>query len=1752
LPFDTPWRFADRAVVQRQAAQRFRDRADAITAQNNIDTWKPASVATTADARLSAPPPTDTAHQGSSFWGGLGSLAKDVAGETKDLAGQGLGKAMDILSMPYEYGGKQIAGVVTGAAGMPRKAITDAQGNVVGYKREGGQGIGDWLSNVGTSIQHPGRAGNAYEEYLSSLPAAGQIGGRIAADPLSWVGEGAVKGVLGAGAASKGGKLAAWFLENPANATRGAVLGSMGAGQLAESTGHPNWVGPASLIGGLAGGIVATKIPATGELVGKARTAAGKAAEATGVANAWKQGAVPGAGMVSSENPHLDLYLKDAKAHGLDIAVDEKGNYFFSNPDAADQAAQHALDSIVPDITNEHIAGAPGWKHYAGDNSVQNPNNLDTPAEHITYDADGTQHVPNTGSVAPQNARYSATPSTHDTWNQAERINEMNAAGVVDPAIEAARQPWAADVSIPGYKPLAETELDALRARYAEVAHNSTEGMQIAQQLGANEAHQFMAARLTPDHSPASLARDIQGELDAIEVHHAIQTGPNSGKITDPVKRAYFARLKEADAHLTANGRDAAILPGNERVAASPNEVSGGAAGVPPVGTREQTVKYRDIFGNEHDTYATEAELNGVRAGQGAMPGLEGEPPKPTENAARAGQGALPEEPTQPPADLALTAQEPQARAGQGTPLEEPARANQGQLPPTEPHAGPPPPLDRTNPHSILGLDPTGTYSEADIRTAYRRAARMYHPDLNANESATADMQAINKAFEDMMRGTAGPRASYASEPAWQAAQNQRASQARDWADQTAREEVPQWKAEKNAEQARWDIYRQENGPGGGGHGRGTAPIGPATAPQGVDLFAARPLATAQAQANTLGGRIRRVLTGSSNPIDAFKQELNRTNEIINGTAAIASQKVAEMQAMGLRTAVGSDGQFRMVDLPGQPVAADVIRQSTPQGKAAFLALSPEQQAKISDYAAFNDTLNRNLLFHTGDIPQMRDMEGVYFPTVVTGKDGVKKVFLGGSRAVGAKQGFQHELVNQSVEEGIAKGFDFADMGQSAEVGARGKMRVAQDAYLTSLAKPMGRSAAQLPEGSVIGITHLAVPGVPSLSGTFFEPALAKEISDSLTTSRQPLGVVGAAQAVNRVLTPVRASTDFSAVGQQEMALWVTHPIQALKNTVTMIRSLKDDKIYTDAVAARDAAGPGIQQHVTWGGHFTPDANAGEFSLPSVPGASKAAAVINKVAQKSNQAFARTTNLARLDLGNVEFDNATKVLHLTGDALQSHMEAAWKSINRETGWTRTNLTQTEKALAFAPKYTRANLEQLAAAFTKGDVEGKIAREHLLKLVGVAAGVTIAANELRGYDTSVDPRSYNFLRIRNVAGQDVSILGPFSTLVRAMAISVAGNATDMGGAETKTGVLGLTYGSAKPKPNPYDSILGPSGLLRSKAAPAVGILWDVFSGSNFQGEPIGIRGPGEIKDTLIREGKTLAPFSVQALVNEGPAGAITSATGLQSSPMTPAERRGFARDQVAGKAFGGSYDTLSAAQKAQVNADPKVAALQKEAESNTLTRDNTSAQMLKATNNAGAQLDALSQELQTGQISGNDFRDQYTKIQDQLRGARDVLTKADNSGTVGGWFALYDQATLPDGRLDTNTLDGLQSAYEAKHPTIQADLLKAVGVHDNPTMQEYRQAKAQAAEYYALPLYAGWDPQDAWKASDILQRAQAMVTYGQARNTKGALSMIGTQDPEGAMLAMRAQKATPNPERKLFRMTHPLLGKFYSDLLAQSA
>lgn len=236
--------------------------------------------------------------QGGGFWGGV----KDIAG----TVGSG---AVTALGAAREYVGSPIFGTLSGLSDAPQQPIYDADGNIIGYKRDPGfleypRELGSALKRTVTDpVEQYSRARQGTDEYFANpenSPLWNAVG-QTAIDPLSYFGPGLASKVVPEGMPAAG--LIRGLIDQGGGA---AVLGgnvgaTAGASEAAESIplfgDQPAWL--RGLEGGLIGGIgamgAAGTVKATAESAGEStfKRALGEAGEAT----------TPGPGEIPGLNP---------------------------------------------------------------------------------------------------------------------------------------------------------------------------------------------------------------------------------------------------------------------------------------------------------------------------------------------------------------------------------------------------------------------------------------------------------------------------------------------------------------------------------------------------------------------------------------------------------------------------------------------------------------------------------------------------------------------------------------------------------------------------------------------------------------------------------------------------------------------------------------------------------------------------------------------------------------------------------------------------------------------------------------------------------------------------------------------------------------------------------------------------------------------------------------------------------------------------------------------------------------------------------------------------------------------------------------------------------------------------------------------------------------------------------------------------------------------------------------------------------
>lgn len=1128
------------------------------------------------------------------------------------------------------------------------------------------------------------------------------------------------------------------------------------------------------------------------------------------------------------------------------------------------------------------------------------------------------------------------------------------------------------------------------------------------------------------------------------------------------------------------------------------------------------------------------------------------------------GEAKPPSSEAQPPSaalePVAAAQTEPPPPPGQEPPKSEPGANSQRENPP---------PLDTTNPHATLGLDPNKTYSPAELKSAWREQMRRYHPDVNPSETATADAKAINQAYDDLLHGKTGYSYSNAGAGTgprgWQYAQGGASSGNPNPPGGGARTAgaagggaggVPPRGATGGA------TGTGGAGPGwgpsatGAGWGAGPgAPTGPTYAHfapgEDFDIFKARPVsetvarseawlltakgkfdqAVRQLLAKVGGVTFDRNLILNSKITPFLIGEKNRTRNIINGWATVQRETLEDLfKRVGLEVKQDSAGDFR-INGTG-PSIEDVVdsrgRAADPTAQAFYDALTPEQKAAIARLERAQEELNKTIEAHGGKIYTGGDIVGEYFPRKVNSIAGVDRT-SGGSNPHSPRTW-------EAISDATGNGVKYNNPWDAWEAGARGKLHDAQDAYMREALAPLAVKAGDPdPLSSTGGVIRKGfgydTTGVRAFDGPhplaadmLFPQDVADRIRAAYDTSKGDHFLLKFPRAINSVLTPLRASGDLSATLQQGASYWLHNPGQAAKMWGATIRSLVNPDVYYQALGKLDNSGPGLDQHASWGAHFT-NAVDDEMLLPNIAkrvsgGRLNEVPVLGTLARKSNEHFSRFLNLARADMGNDLWERvqAAKAKEPSLN-VDEQMTKGWNSINRMTGWTGRAPTDLEAAFVFAPRYTAATIEQIAAAFTKGDIEGSMARAHLVKLLAVSAASAYAVNALTGYHTDLDPRDTNFLRMRNLQGLDVTGMGSYAVLTRAIANSLAGN-------------------------DERPDLTAPFQFGEAKLAPVQSAIYDIVKGRTYLREPLDTSSPGGIFETAKQLGEQAAPFTVQDFLQSGPAAAVVGASGLSSRLQSPTERLAAAR--------GPGYDQLRGDQKALINERSDVVAAQRAADEQALRKGGNSALLVNIRRTAAAGAAENGANLARGKdangnfFGGNEYRDAYHNLQTYLAGQRDLLAKATTDPEVQGWFDLYGLAEDASKKLDTTRLDLLQANYRDHHPGIDGKVAEVTGIHDDQTLRDYRQAQAQARVYFSLPSFLGLDAAQSNQASDALKAAAGLVTAGQAKDRKHALAMLYASNPTGVGYAMAATKMKPNPERANFRATHPLFSRFYTD------
>lgn len=599
--------------------------------------------------------------------------------------------------------------------------------------------------------------------------------------------------------------------------------------------------------------------------------------------------------------------------------------------------------------------------------------------------------------------------------------------------------------------------------------------------------------------------------------------------------------------------------------------------------------------------------------------------------------------------------------------------------------------------------------------------------------------------------------------------------------------------------------------------------------------------------------------------------------------------------------------------------------------------------------------------------------------------------------------------------------------------------------------------------------------GLAGLNGTTFPDALANVANDFLNNERGISGKgalpVKAVNALNSLLRGLRASVDVSFIGIQGLLGAVTHPREYRTALATALRAMSDERALGAYItnfdeAARVAKMPDSRAWAAVGlriGGSDTEFAIGQGLGPKVGRAIRNAPLI----KQSNRMFGFFGDTMRLEAADA-MARAAKASKkpLTPDDLAEIAHAA----NLLTGTTDKSFGgATGELFLFAPRFFASQLELAGRALTLDpSPAGDEARTALIRLIGVGSLITVGINEARGKETDFNPTSSNFMRIRDLGGQDISLFGPWDSLVKGIAATGKGD---------------YNY------------------FARTKASPTVALVWDLAFDKTFTGEKA--RTPEYFMRSLL-------PFSISDIGRESPMNTLVNTTGVKSSDLSPREQL----DREAKKTYKRGWGDLTLEERGELTAaHPDLAQKLSDA------RQGKYGEYEDAKKRTGAQLTSLNDQLLNGTLTREQWRDGVNEANLRLQGARDQIfgdeqeppsAEEQERDPAMKYLAirmefrdkktgLVDEAAFDAALRERMTASQIEAAY------------RGFGADDLP-LQKLRSKVAR--EYYAIPRYQGLSAEDGQAIDRAWDQVLAIAGNTDNRLKKlQAIRKVGVTDPQ---------------------------------------
>lgn len=616
------------------------------------------------------------------------------------------------------------------------------------------------------------------------------------------------------------------------------------------------------------------------------------------------------------------------------------------------------------------------------------------------------------------------------------------------------------------------------------------------------------------------------------------------------------------------------------------------------------------------------------------------------------------------------------------------------------------------------------------------------------------------------------------------------------------------------------------------------------------------------------------------------------------------------------------------------------------------------------------------------------------------------------------------------------------------------------------------------------------------LNGRQFPIDVANAANRWLSNERPATGrgavTLHATDAFNSLMRGLRATGDASFIGIQGLLGAIRDPIGYGRAMAVAYKGFADPAALGSYLRDFDESRAALNKPTTrdWAaqGLHIGGAELSEFAieakgLPALAKKAKEVQGFRQVAEgakRSNRMFSYFGDSMRAELADTMYDAAVKSGKTVDEAAMREIANA---ANLMTGWSPNTFGGTLGQLAlFAPRFFQSQLELVTNAVTRGGMDHSEARKTLLKMLGLAVGVTVLANEvspdglapekiLSPFRDPKDPRSgfnSNFLRIR-AGGVDATLLGPWDSLLRGVMATAGGLANEVPGVRA-------------------DGDL--TALLRTKSSPALGTAWDLLTGATIVGGKASLKDP----DYMLR---SLVPISASdlgpnTLTGSGALRQVVGAAGIKAAPLSAGEQL----DALAQTTFGKRWRDLEPVDKNAIKeAHPDVWQRSVEAKDAKLQRVY---ELQEETRNEQEADNAL---MLSGQLDVQTWKAAAADRRTALYGATDELTRdfeESNAGNrvLNGYYQAID-ASKVNGRIDWDAVDNYVSELS---PADQKVIERNRGASKTPLEKAY---SAVSSEYYALPKYRGLTSDEARDVDDLL----AVVNQLARQDTKLAKSAV---------------------------------------------